>query len=68
MPWAGQVIAARGSGARLGDLLGHGLGLLNPRAPPAPPPTLWVPEGAVVTIEPGVDSPAWGGIRLEDDL
>lgn len=47
--------------------LGHGLGLdihEQPRLSPANPQPL--PAGAVVSVEPGLYDPEWGGIRLED--
>ena len=66
---AREVIAARGFGEAFGHSLGHGLGLEVHEAPRlAATSDAPVPEGAVVTVEPGVYFPGWGGIRLEDDL
>jgi Xaa-Pro aminopeptidase len=65
---ARDVIAARGFGEAFGHSLGHGLGLEvheGPRlAPTADAP---LPLHAVVTVEPGIYLPGWGGVRLEDD-
>lgn len=66
---ARDVIAAAGYGAAFGHSLGHGLGLEVHEAPRlSPTSTVPIPEGAVVTIEPGIYLPGWGGVRLEDDL
>ena len=66
---AREVISARGFGDAFGHSLGHGLGLEVHEAPRlAPTSEAPVPEGAVVTVEPGVYFPGWGGVRLEDDL
>ena len=66
---ARDVIAGRGFGEAFGHSLGHGLGLEVHEAPRlAPTSDAPVPQGAVVTIEPGVYFPTWGGVRLEDDL
>ena len=66
---AREVIAGRGFGDAFGHSLGHGLGLEVHEAPRlAPTSEAPVPRGAVVTVEPGVYFPSWGGIRLEDDL
>lgn len=67
--------AARGliADARLGRKFGHGLGhgfglqihespFISPRAEGTLQP------GMVVTVEPGVYLPDWGGIRIEDDV
>ncbi|HEX3928537.1 MAG TPA: aminopeptidase P family protein [Gemmatimonadales bacterium] len=66
---ARDVIAARGYGEAFGHSLGHGLGLEVHEAPRlAATAEAPLPEGAVVTIEPGVYLPGWGGVRLEDDV
>lgn len=63
------VLAARGLADLFGHALGHGIGLEVHEAPrlaeTAPEP---LPAGAVVTVEPGVYLPGWGGVRLEDDM
>jgi Xaa-Pro aminopeptidase len=66
---ARAVIEERGFGDAFGHSLGHGLGLEvheEPRLSSTNGDTL--PEGAVVTIEPGIYLPGWGGVRLEDDV
>ena len=66
---ARDVIAARGFGAAFGHSLGHGLGLEVHEAPRlAPTSDTPLPPHAVVTVEPGVYFPGWGGVRLEDDV
>jgi Xaa-Pro aminopeptidase len=62
-------IERRGWGAEFGHSLGHGIGLEIHEAPrlskAADTP---LPVGAVVTIEPGIYRPGWGGVRIEDDV
>lgn len=66
---ARDVIAGRGFGDAFGHSLGHGLGLEVHEAPRlAPTSDTPLPPHAVVTVEPGVYFPGWGGIRLEDDV
>lgn len=66
---AREVIVSRGFGEAFGHSLGHGLGLEIHEAPRvAPNSDAPLPLHAVVTVEPGVYFPDWGGIRLEDDV
>lgn len=66
---AREVIERDGLGAAFGHSLGHGLGLEVHEAPRLSASEIGlVPECAVVTIEPGVYLPGWGGVRIEDDV
>jgi Xaa-Pro aminopeptidase len=66
---AREVIEMRGFGEAFGHSLGHGLGLEVHEAPRLSASSEAVlPLHAVVTVEPGVYFPGWGGIRLEDDV
>jgi Xaa-Pro aminopeptidase len=66
---ARSAIEARGFGEAFGHSLGHGLGLEVHEAPRlAKSNENPLPEGAVVTIEPGIYLPGWGGVRIEDDV
>lgn len=62
-------IEDRGFGDLFGHSLGHGIGLEVHEAPrlakTAENPLV---EGAVVTVEPGIYRPGWGGVRIEDDV
>jgi Xaa-Pro aminopeptidase len=66
---ARDVLATRGFGEAFGHSLGHGLGLEVHEAPRvAANSDSPLPPHAVVTVEPGVYFPGWGGVRLEDDV
>jgi Xaa-Pro aminopeptidase len=66
---AREVIAARGFGDAFGHSLGHGLGLEVHEAPRlSPTAESPLPRHAVVTVEPGIYLPGWGGVRIEDDV
>jgi Xaa-Pro aminopeptidase len=66
---ARRYIEEQGYGEAFGHSLGHGLGLEVHEAPRLAK-TVETPlnEGAVVTIEPGIYRPGWGGVRIEDDV
>jgi Xaa-Pro aminopeptidase len=61
------VIAAAGFGEAFGHAMGHGIGLDVHEGPAISPRSDAVLEaGMIVTIEPGVYLPGWGGVRIED--
>ncbi len=66
---ARKVISEAGFGKNFGHGLGHGIGLdihemprlgVNQKKP--------LKVGMVVTVEPGIYLPGWGGVRIEDDI
>ena len=65
---ARDVIVAAGYGEQFGHSLGHGVGLATHEGPRASfmAEEEKLPVGAVITIEPGIYLPGWGGVRIED--
>jgi len=66
---ARKVIEDAGFGKRFTHSLGHGMGL-NVHEGPGLRSTqdTELKTGMVVTVEPGIYIPGWGGIRIEDDI
>ena len=64
---ARDVISEAGYGDKFGHSLGHGVGLSVHELPTAGPnSTNVLEEGMVLTVEPGIYVPGWGGVRIED--
>ena len=66
---ARKVIADAGFGAYFTHGLGHGIGLDTHELPRVREnSTCTLETGNVITIEPGIYIPGWGGVRIEDDF
>lgn len=64
---ARSIIAKEGYGEYFGHSLGHGVGLAVHEEPRlSSKSTKKLKPGMVVTVEPGIYIPGWGGIRLEN--
>ena len=64
---ARSIIADAGMGKYFGHALGHGVGLAVHEEPRLSPHSRRkLASGMVVTVEPGVYIPGWGGVRLEN--
>jgi Xaa-Pro aminopeptidase len=66
---ARQTIAAAGFGDHFDHSLGHGTGLCIHEAPRLSPHSKdTLAAGMIITVEPGIYLPDWGGIRLENQV
>jgi Xaa-Pro aminopeptidase len=66
---ARDLIKNAGYSRYFGHGLGHGIGLLIHDNPAINPTNQLVLEpGMVITVEPGIYIPNWGGVRIEDDV
>jgi Xaa-Pro aminopeptidase len=66
---AREYIVKHGYGEYFGHGLGHGLGLdIHEKPTVSPRSDAILEEGMVITIEPGIYIPGFGGVRIEDTL
>jgi Xaa-Pro aminopeptidase len=66
---ARRIITRAGFGKAFGHGLGHGTGLMIHEAPRlAVGQKTKLQPGMIVTVEPGIYVPGWGGVRIEDDV
>lgn len=66
---ARKVIEDAGFGRKFGHGLGHGFGLeIHEEPRMSPMNSSELKAGMVVTVEPGIYLPGWGGVRIEDDV
>ncbi|MFD2168950.1 M24 family metallopeptidase [Tumebacillus lipolyticus] len=66
---ARDIISAHGYGDNFGHSLGHGLGTAVHEMPSlSVRGDMVLKPGMVVTIEPGIYLPNFGGVRIEDDI
>jgi len=66
---ARRYIAEAGHGDHFGHGLGHSVGLEVHDGPSmSPRSTFNLEVGMVMTVEPGIYVPDWGGVRIEDDV
>jgi Xaa-Pro aminopeptidase len=66
---ARSIIDRAGYGKNFGHGIGHGIGLAIHEAPRmARGIKRPLAAGMVVTVEPGIYLPGWGGVRIEDDV
>ncbi len=64
---ARSIIKKGGYGKNFGHALGHGVGLAVHEGPRLSSQSrMKLKSGMVVTVEPGIYIPDWGGVRLEN--